>query len=145
MFRRLRKVNWRRGGGELIGFALVLPIVMMVFCAIIMAAQLGLARQTIEYTTYSACRAAVICETETQAQLAAEKVVDDMIYSIPGVRDGSAQVVIHNYTGNRWEKGGLVNCTVTVTVDTITPWTASDVTADITMMIERPAVAQTGP
>ena len=47
----LKNINWRKGGGELLGFAMVLPAIMLVFGAIIMAAQLGLARQSIEYTT----------------------------------------------------------------------------------------------
>ncbi len=29
---RLRKIDWRKGGGELIGFALVVPLVMLIFC-----------------------------------------------------------------------------------------------------------------
>lgn len=139
----LKKVKWRKGGGELIGFVIVLPIIMFVFCAIIMAAQLGIARQSIEYTTYSAARAAVICENQSQAQSAAELIVDDMIYEIPGVEPGSASVTIQNYMGSVWQKGGLINCTVQVTVNTISPWAPSVVTADITMMIERPAVPPT--
>lgn len=136
----LKKVKWRKGGGELIGLVLVLPVIMFVFCAIIMAAQLGVARQSVEYTTYSAARAAVICENQSQAQSAAELIVDDMIYEIPGVEPGSASVTIQNYMGSTWQKGGLINCTVQVKVNTISPWSASVITADITMMIERPAV-----
>ena len=136
----LKKVRWRKGGGELIGFVLVLPIIMFVFSAIIMAAQLGIARQSIEYTTYSAARAAVICENQNQAQSAAELIVNDMIYEIPGVEPRSASVTIQNYMGSTWQKGGLINCTVEVKVNTISPWSSSMVTSDITMMIERPAV-----
>ena len=103
---QMRRIRWRKGGGELIGFALIMPTIMLVFCALIMAAQLGIARQSIEYTTYSACRAAVICESKEQAQLAAEKIVRETIYGIPGVRDGSAQVKINSFTGTplgkRW-------------------------------------------
>ena len=139
MFQILSKINWRKGGGELIGFVLVLPVLLMVFCAIIMAAQLGIARQSVEYTTYSAARAAVICENQAQAQQAAELIVGDMIYEIPGVEQGSARVTLQNYMGSVWQKGGLIKCTVQVRVNTITPWPPSDVTADITMMIERPA------
>lgn len=145
MQRALRKIRWRQGGGELIGFVLVLPVIMLVFCAIVMAAQLGIARQSIEYTTYSAARAAVICETQNQAQLAAELIVDDMIYEIPGVEPGSASVTLQNYMGSTWQKGGLIKCTVKVKVNTISPWSSSLVTADITMMIERPAVPPSGP
>lgn len=136
----LKKIEWRKGGGELIGFVLVLPVIMFVFCAIIMAAQLGIARQSLEYTTYSAARAAVICENQSQAQSAAELIVDDMIYEIPGVEPGSASVTIQNYMGSAWQKGGLINCTVQVQVNTVSPWSSSILTADITMMIERPAV-----
>ena len=136
----LKKVRWRKAAEELIGFVLVLPIIMFVFSAIIMAAQLGIARQSIEYTTYSAARAAVICENQNQAQSAAELIVNDMIYEIPGVEPRSASVTIQNYMGSTCKKGGLINCTVEVKVNTISPWSSSIVTSDITMMIERPAV-----
>ena len=129
----LKNINWRKGGGELLGFAMVLPAIMLVFGAIIMAAQLGLARQSIEYTTYSAARAAVICESQSQAQQAAELLVEDMAQDIPGVEPGSVSVNIRNYMG-------LIKCTVEAKVNTISPWSNSTVAADITMMIERPAV-----
>lgn len=138
---RLRKIDWRKGGGELIGFALVVPLVMLIFCAIIMAGQLGLARQSIEYSTYSACRAAVICETQDQAQTAAELIIDDMVNTLPGVQPGSISVTLDNLTGSVWQKGELVKCSVSVEVDTITPWTSSVITSDVTMMVERPSIA----
>lgn len=141
MQRIIRKIKWRKGGGELLGFAVILPAMLFVFCALIMAAQLGIARQSIEYTTYSAARAAVICENQAQAQDAAELIVEDMIYDIPGAVPNSASVNIRNYMGSTWKKGGLIKCTVTVKVNTIAPWPASKVVADITMMIERPASA----
>ena len=136
----LKNINWRKGGGELLGFAMVLPAIMLVFGAIIMAAQLGLARQSIEYTTYSAARAAVICESQSQAQQAAELLVEDMAQDIPGVEPGSVSVNSRNYMGSIWQKGGLIKCTVEAKVNTISPWSNSTVAADITMMIERPAV-----
>ena len=136
----LKNINCRKGGGELLGFAMVLPAIMLVFGAIIMAAQLGLARQSIEYTTYSAARAAVICESQSQAQQAAELLVEDMAQDIPGVEPGSVSVNIRNYMGSIWQKGGLIKCTVEAKVNTISPWSNSTVAADITMMIERPAV-----
>ena len=136
----LKNINWRKGGGELLGFDMVLPAIMLVFGAIIMAAQLGLARQSIEYTTYSAARAAVICESQSQAQQAAELLVEDMAQDIPGVEPGSVSVNIRNYMGSIWQKGGLIKCTVEAKVNTISPWSNSTVAADITMMIERPAV-----
>ena len=136
----LKNINWRKGGGELLGFAMVLPAIMLVFGAIIMAAQLGLARQSIEYTTYSAARAAVICESQSQAQQAAELLVEDMAQDIPGVEPGSVSVNIRNYMGSIWQKWGLIKCTVEAKVNTISPWSNSTVAADITMMIERPAV-----
>ena len=136
----LKNINWRKGGGELLGFAMVLPAIMLVFGAIIMAAQLGLARQSIEYTTYSAARAAVICESQSQAQQAAELLVEDMAQDSPGGEPGSVSVNIRNYMGSIWQKGGLIKCTVEAKVNTISPWSNSTVAADITMMIERPAV-----
>jgi Flp pilus assembly protein TadG len=148
MLARLRKIKWERGSGELLGFAIALPLILIVFCAIIMAAQLGLARQALEYALYTAGRAAVVQNDFPSARNAAEMVAGTELYSgtfgisgfeidietVGGSYDASSGTV-------RWEKGALVKVVVTIYVDTIAPFSDSVLSSEITMMVERPVLS----
>jgi hypothetical protein len=148
MVSRLRKINWKRGSGEILGFAIVLPIILVVFCAIIMAAQLGLARQALEYSLYSAARAAVVQEDIISARAAAELVATAEIESGTfGVtrHDITLEVVGGSFDASsglvRWEKGAMLKVVLTIYVDTIAPFGDSILSSEITMMVERPATS----
>jgi Flp pilus assembly protein TadG len=63
-----QKLFWQKGGGEIIGFAYVLPFIVMLICCIIAAAQISITNQRLSYTAYNACRSAVVSVDETTAQ-----------------------------------------------------------------------------
>jgi Flp pilus assembly protein TadG len=144
--KKLVKFQNRRGNGELVGFAIAMPMLMLVFCALIMAAQLGLARQTLEYSLYSAARAAVVQGDFVSAQNAAEMMADAEIYTgTMGVTGYTIELEVIGGTFNpgsggiRWEKGALLKVVLTMDVDTISPFRDSTLSSEIIMMVERPA------
>jgi hypothetical protein len=149
MFKRfkskLKKIGFARGSGELLGFAISLPLVMVIFCAIVMAAQHGVIKQRLEYATYTAARAAVVQENLASAQAAAALMADDVRVGAFGVRDIKVELEtvagrLDGGIGNvRWEKGSLLKVVLTADVDTIAPFPDSELSSEITMMIERPA------
>ena len=49
-----RRIDWKKGSGEIVGFAMILPAITFVFCAIVAVAQVGLIKQKLEYTAYTA-------------------------------------------------------------------------------------------
>lgn len=143
--RKLKKIRWN-SGNELLGFAIALPMILVVFCAIIMAAQLGLARQTTEYALYSAARAAVVQENLNDARNAAQTMagatLDTGTIGVSGYN-----IELETVAGSfdvasglvRWEKGALVKVVLTVEVNTIAPFQSSVLSSELIMMIERPA------
>jgi hypothetical protein len=145
IIKRLIKFQNRRGSGEIVGFAIVMPLLMLVFCALIMAAQLGLARQALEYSLYTAARAAVVQDNIVNARNAANLMADAEIQTgTIGVTGYDLQMEVISGTFNpasggiRWEKGALLKVILTIDVDTISPFRDSQLASEIIMMIERP-------
>jgi Flp pilus assembly protein TadG len=142
---RLKKVSWKRGNGELLGFTICLPLLMFMFCGLIMATQLGLAKQSLEYAAYSAARAAVVQESFAQAQNAADLMAADAAVGTFGVKNVTAELEVVSgrldYAAGsvRWEKGSLLKTVVRVDINTIAPFPDSELSTEITMMVERPA------
>ena len=135
-----QKAFWQKGGGEIIGFAYILPFIIMLICCIIAAAQISITNQRLSYTAYNACRSAVVSVDETTAHergLAIfESVMGDSatLVSQSGVMYEPFEMEILD--GNPWVKGSFVKCTVRVYVRTLLPFTSGVREESIVMMIE---------
>lgn len=142
------KVNWKKGSSELVSMAIVLPIIFMLIFSVIGIIQIGLVRQTLEYTAYLSGRAAVVCETLEEAKVEALSAAKMTIsQSTFGVNPDNVVVDLQlvggtsstTGSGITWEKGALLSCKVSIPAyDYIT---LSDATFSTTiyMMVERPA------
>ena len=144
---RFKGIRWKRGGGELIGFAICLPMIMLVISGIILILQLGLAKQKLEYAAYSAARAAVVQENMGRAQLAAsEAAMSALETGTIGINRGGVTVALelvagrtHHATGDvGWQKGALLKVIVTADVNTIAPFLDRRMGTEIVMMVEFP-------
>lgn len=143
------KINWRKGSGELIGFAIVLPLLMILIMGIVGVAQLGLTRMALEQAAYIGCRAGVVRSDAESAQYAAENAVkmrlgqaafgieqDDIevaLTPVAGITDTSTT------TTPEWVKGTMVEMVVTVKVTTFLPLLPDTMQTSINMMVEQPA------
>jgi len=146
----LKKINWKKGSGELIGFAICLPMIMFIILGLVMILQLGLAKQSLEYATYSAARAAVVQNDMASAENAAQGNAEAALNSgTMGIEDIGVEIELIagrtiEGTGNiGWQKGALIRCTVSIDIDTIGPFRNSRMTSNIVMMVEFPAVNNT--
>lgn len=139
----LQRSYWKKGGGEIIGFAYILPFIIMLICCIIAAAQISIVNQRLSYTAYNACRAAVVSVDETTAHergLAIfEGVMGDSATAVSesGVSYVPFEMIVLD--GNPWQKGSFVKCTVRVYVRTLLPFTSGIREESIVMMIESSA------
>ena len=140
MKKLLQKSFWKKGGGEIIGFAYILPFIIMLICCVIAAAQISVVNQRLSYTAYNSCRSAVVSVDETTAQergLAIfESVMGDSatLISQSGVSYVPFEMTVLD--GNPWVKGSFVKCTVRVYVRTLLPFTSGVREESIVMMIE---------
>lgn len=140
MLNFLKKINWKKGGGEILGFGIVMPMLVILFCGIISSAQLAMANETLQYAAYSSCRAAVVSSTQDIALERAETVAREIISqsSVADIDTLDVKLTLMDSTMD-WKKGSFVRCDITVYIDTMMPFTSRNRTSSIIMMIERPA------
>ena len=136
-----------RGSSEILGFMSTLPILTFLIVAVISIYQNGLVMENLEYTAYCACRAAVVCEDKKTAEYKAELAANESMrytnamYTMPkgASKMTKLEIITADDKESNWKKGNYIRCTVTVHVDTMTPFVSGEKTSAIVMMIERPA------
>lgn len=146
---RNRKIDWKRGSAELIGIGLALPVLCVLLIMIVGIMQAGIMRQTMEYATYMAARAAVVCETQqaaqTEATTTAKMTLQDSSFGIDiDAVTVSVQLVggtssTTNGSQIEWEKGALAKCEISVPYRSLINFQDTTMNSIIYMMVERPA------
>lgn len=148
-----KKIDWHKGGAELIGIGLAMPVICLLLIMIVGIMQAGIMRQSLEYTTYMAARAAVTCETSTEAIEQARTTalmtiadssfgidVDAVTVSLQLVGGTTAATSAKSeLNGIGWEKGALAKCTVQVPFRSLINFQDQIMSSTIYMMVERPA------
>lgn len=152
MYLKIKKIEPKKGG-DILAFAMILPALCIMIFSIIVIAQLCICRQSIEYANYSASRAAVICETYSDAAVAMDSVAkstlqsstfgvnnSDITTSIKLVAGTSANPGDSNASENiRWEKGSMAQCIITVNINKILAIGPDTMQSVMFVMVERPA------
>jgi ABC-type Na+ efflux pump permease subunit len=132
-----------RKGDEILGFAIILPMILTVIIVCISTAQIGTFNEKLTTVAYNSCRAAVVCETSTKALKEAKTVYKHNL--TPNTTEYVKLEILKDEEGNtygnpldaeEWVKGNYVRCTVYYKLDTLMPYTSGVRTASIVMMIE---------
>lgn len=150
MFRKLKNIKWKRGGGEMLGFAICVPLVILLICAILSAGYVSSSNQKLTYTAYCVSRAACVSDSPERATLRAQAVFKEIygdnadevkfIYvtdteAVPRLERNHVYVII-KLLGPSWKKGTLIRCTAYQYLTPLMPFSASLHSQSITMMIE---------
>ena len=151
LWRKLRRIGLKKGAGETVSF------MMVTILALIQAAGI---KQRLEYTAYTACRAAVTCKNYDDAVKTAERVAKedlhraqsigkikyvsgsekvDLLFADEEVRASTGRPSASSADTEKWKKGQYVRCTVTVKLKTLIAFMDGERTVSIVMMIENPA------
>jgi len=138
-----QKTFWNKGGGEIIGFAYILPFIIMLLCCLIAAAQISIVSQRLSYTAYNACRSAAVSIDEATGRERGLAIFEGIIGDC-GSLQSQSPTPYHPFEltvldGNNWEKGSFIKCTVRVYVKTLLPFTSGVREESIVMMIENSA------
>lgn len=151
-----KKINWKKGSSELISMTICLPLLLFIIYAMVGVIQLGLMRQTLEYTVYASTRAAVVCDNPTDAQLQARNIavttlanttfggdIDNIQVNLKLV-GGTSQTSgpsasEHSMDGIRWEKGALLQCEIVVPMFNFSILGKDSMRTTLFMMVEKPA------
>ena len=135
--RNKRRIHWKKGGSEVISFAMVVPILTIIVASLISFTQIAMTREALQYVAYSSGRAAVVSETFDTAVIRAEEIARLQMESV-AFTNGEPKVEVRIIDENRaWVKGNYVRVTVSCKVDTLIPTMSGNYSNEIVMMIER--------
>ena len=129
---------WRKGSGELLGFVIIAPFIILLICFIIAATQISITNQNLTFAAYNCGRAAVISETYNIAEKKANEIY------LAEMGDVGSDAAHYSFipcelevlNGEEWEKGSYVKCTVRYYISTMMPFTSGVREQSIVMMIE---------
>lgn len=127
------KAFFKRGDGELLGFAYTLPFVVFLICAIVSATQVALINQQLSTAAYNCGRAAVVSETQGIAEQRANDLFEELGFDI---RNPESECTIEVLNGGQWKKGEYIKCTVKCYANILMPFTSGVKEQSIIMMIE---------
>ena len=127
----------KKAGGEMLGFVMIAPLIIVLIWAIVGAAQIASANQKLNYCVYNTCRSAAISDCYEDAEIKVKELYE--------LHFGKENYLEHGYTPvtldligdkDEWEKGKYVKCTVRYYVSTLAPFASGVRESSIVMMIE---------
>lgn len=149
MLKRSRQIDWEDGSAEVISFVIIFPLILFSFLMILYGMQLSLTAQSLQYTTYSATRAAAISENEYTGLQNADSIITHCLPQ--GYMNVTQADFDWSYVeGREWLKGSIIKGTVTVQTKLLIPFGnignaqsmngIATLRSSICMMLERPAI-----
>ena len=139
---KLKQINWESGMSESISFLLLFPFVLTCMYIMFYAMQTSYVRQSLQYTTYCATRAAVVYDNYDDGVAKAREVVDKALpYGRMGITWTQYTLTGVGSNGERWSKGVLKEGTLQAQIKSVLPYQGMryrTVNASIIMMVERP-------
>ena len=150
LLKNIKKIKWNKGVGEFLGFAVVIPFVTLMICAIFSAAQICIVSEQMLYASYSVARASVVCADEETGKDRASAVlqtlypsstcvvsfVDDKNTDTPTVTGYVNCSIKYVDSSMEWKKGSIIECTVSQYVTPLMPFTSGVRSQTIAMMVE---------
>ncbi len=148
MIKRIKTIRWNEGVSEMLSFAIIIPFILFLICAIISSAQISIAKQRLTVFSYSACRAAVVCEDESYAENRADAVLNEIYgsafidggynFRIPSSTDTNNVYYTMELIGENpeWKKGNMIRLTVYQYITPLMPFTEGYRSESVVMMIE---------
>lgn len=107
MIKRFKRIDLRTGSMELVGYMVCLPFLMTMILILISTVQTSIARQNLEFASYSASRAGALSSTYTIAKQRTEKIIDTYLH---GDKEYSINPVISVIDNAYNEVNGQMDC-----------------------------------
>ena len=147
-------MNFRKkmkaGGGEVLTFLATLPCLMVILVFLVGTFEVGRIKERMEYTTYMACRAAVVEKNYNKALEAAKKAAEEDLTKSGEKHIANMKVDLQVLSkdedgdGHEWKKGNMVQCIITTDLKKIPIMFQQKKIFTLTMMIEYPATEEDG-
>lgn len=156
-----KKIKWCSGSGELLGFAIIIPFVLMLIIAILSTTQVSNAKQKMTYASYVIARATSICADQERAIDRADAIMTEIYgsnykgYSFSGTNLTSADAddgAIHSgekinnqvilsmqLKSDEWRKGDILVVTIRQYLQPLMPFSGNFHSQSLAVMIENDA------
>ena len=128
----MTKIKWRKGNGEMIGFAASLALFLLLCVAIMTFTSFTMKSEQLTVTAYCAGRAASLAQTEDLAKQRADAVMKAMCREMP------YELELKIVEGEEWEKGSMFTIKVSQDFPSAFQFINSfrSMSRELTMMVE---------
>lgn len=134
------KSYWKKAGGEILSFIVVVPCLFILILTMISVAKIGIEDQILNFCTYNCCRAAVVSTSMTTAEDRAVEIYAEQYGIDKATVISEGYISLEIIEGHSWEKGALLQCTITRNVNSLLSMLSGQRTQTIIMMIENGGV-----
>lgn len=134
----MNRINWKKGGGEYIGYSISMVLLSYLFILIISFMILNSAMGTIENASALISRDIVTCSSLDEAREKAQKEAEQYLSQCGNIQSDSIRADVGYAAGSdtEWEKGNFLEVTITGYVQTCEPFTSGNKVSSATIMIE---------
>lgn len=151
------RIKWRKGSGELIGFAIILPIVVLFIITILSTAKISNAKQRLTYMTYTVARAMCVSSNEERAINRGDAIMAHVFgdtytgcdYAHNGTSSFGTDYVpfgtptyirdtrlYANLLGDKWENGTILEITISQSQNSLMPLSKITYSQSLAVMVE---------
>lgn len=130
----MKKLNWHKANGEILGFAICVPILVALTIGIIAISAHATRSQQLTISTYAAGRAAAVSQTKELGENRARAVLQN-IYRTQNFGETSVWFQFTT-TNNEWNAGDLFTIEVHQAMPALYPFQDRDQSCSLTMLIE---------
>lgn len=134
----MKKINWRKGAGEFIAYAVTISLLCYLLIIIIGFVILSNATGNIENAVTEISRNVIVCDSLTDAQTMAQEQAVQYLGQFSNIDTNSIVAEVGYAAGAdaEWKKGGFVEVTISAYVNTCEPFTSGTKSSSTLMMIE---------
>lgn len=135
MSRIKERLGFKKGSGEFIGFAVVMPFIFIIILYIVNVLQIGVLEEKLTFAAYSCGRAAVISSSSDAAYSNAVSTLEE-IQSQDGLSIGGTDVKVSISGNAAWVKGNIIIVDVSCYFEPVLGIQRGEHTRRVAMMIE---------
>ena len=134
----MKKINWNKGTGEFIGFALTSVILLGIFIIIIGVVLLNNTSEIMDNAVSEIGRQVVTCDSIDDARRDAQMIADDIFQDNKSIVPGTVRVEVEFSLGSdtEWKKGNFITVFLSAELISTTPATSGVKEVSAMLMIE---------
>lgn len=132
----MKKIKWKKGAGELIGYTVSMVFLCYLLIIIIGFMILNTNYSALENVSSVIARDAVVCTSLEEARTLAQREAETYLEPYDSITHVKAEVEYAAGSNNEWLKGNFITVTISGYIRTCEPFTSGNRYSATTVMIE---------